>query len=1615
MKQSLANVTMDRKRTVIHDIEPKAKLNDIVSRLKRKKHQTAADEEKESNFLRILYGTSCVGIFLSFREWDDSGIERSNNSLQCLVPWHDMIEFLSENQSAVELISLVPNLRVLLKVTRMERVKSFVESFAEIDAASKLYKPVLLLAAEYNEWAIVGAIFERKLALSSINRSKFSRKILTYISQSCSTSLMNQFINSFLNIGLNFTEAILLAYESQRPDVIDFIFSLELQFDVRLYDCRLAIEVAISYFDIEFLKFLHERGVEGGRLIHDVEVDAVGNFLQACFDLANDPIAYEDAASLVFPYDPSTILISFIPACIEGLIRHSRSPLTCISALMKTPTLEIDDENMQINSSIQPSFACLFTSIMRHPLYDATILKRLLQLWVATKRAAERVEEEREDLLNFCQTIENVVTSVFACDATNRDENLLPLIRMHKVVADDILHQLEAHQHSARNSLRRNRKGLSSKHLLRTSDKFHAHDMRWIFGEDSFIKLALDKKFKVAFGVPHINRLILLIFDSARFEFQESYFQERFYPQILFYIDMSMRIITFILIGVVAIYDYPKVMNISYSTPRKFVSFSGTEVFFVLFLFAEIIHELGEFWELRQELIIRDQPQIGLIPNRDASISGGTNNSTSTADSEDEGEEKSGMEEEDATDIDPAERSDHVLDDISQSKPEEIPLTNNFPSTLKATEGSVPPVNSPKKSSKSSTDKQKKQREENKKRSRSNSRASTISTGYSADLDGSSPTSFASYISTRRQQPQRRRQRRMRRKREVIQAYMRDEWNFVDMVNCLGGLLWFILRCIPSQFIAARVTLSLLAIPWSIGLLRFFSINKTLGELVIIIRAMLQDLTAFVVVYIVMIAGFGVAFRGLFADTVEYATMTDTFLALFSGTLSNFAYDIYNTGNKGVNTIGIILTLIFVIMTAIMLINLLIAKMSTSFQRVSDKSQMEWAFERAKLVRSLTLIREKDVWNILPAPLNLVPILLTVGGLADWNVYQRRNFVTYQKQLLSIPGNIVHSDEAFIENSTVTSTTIPNDPRDSKHNDSENKGYFLVSIRGTIANITLFFMYFPLAKLLEICIAFAYTFVVIGRDESGAHPPGSLMNMSPKEFVIFLLQSIFYLIIYWPLFLIEMLRSLSRGEWISRPWVSYLFNEDQHLVSHTEKVLLLEAVNTRDQKNEETKNFSPSNMLSTTADESLSSEAAKKHPSKSLTKTTCKSPGSLPPASSSSFFTRSAYAIIKDKNYSLYPPGWDTHDLSGDEEKLIENELLESDEDEDDLHSESSHQKRRSRRRQLLNKYSQPVEPIGDDGTMALPPNTDPIDPQVDSRTNTDPIKRIFKDEDIENILQPFIPATTSSGLHTAAATAAMTMLLMEEQAQKIVTMEKVLTQSQQEQQQMKKMNKEMHLMLRTLLKYHTSNDSPTVSSFDTSKSLAQTLPATISRDSPQQIETIAPTFSTSKLAADQSLMPPLTVPVESGTARSHPLMSTLERFEVAMQEEREKEAKEAQDAAESEIGTDSSAAGMKKKESKFNMNISSVTTAISASKALLSPTEMMRPRSISFKRQRSLGAHPLVAPAASNNPLSVSPTLSAMSLTPVVASLPQRSRPPLPPPPKPLRKQVAPPADKKP
>jgi hypothetical protein len=161
----------------------------------------------------------------------------------------------------------------------------------------------------------------------------------------------------------------------------------------------------------------------------------------------------------------------------------------------------------------------------------------------------------------------------------------------------------------------------------------------------------------------------------------------------------------------------------------------------------------------------------------------------------------------------------------------------------------------------------------------------------------------------------------------LILNYFRDEWNLFDLVTNSLVLAWFVLRMV-GQFQSCRIVLSVAAIPLSLSLLKYFSLYKPLGELVIMVRAMMVEVVLFIILFVVSIIGFGISFFGLFYGEQGYQSSGLTFLSLFG----------FKSENRSGETVGSLIVLfVLVMISAILLILPIVVRMTKCLHRISHQ------------------------------------------------------------------------------------------------------------------------------------------------------------------------------------------------------------------------------------------------------------------------------------------------------------------------------------------------------------------------------------------------------------------------------------------------------------------------------------------------------------------------------------------------------------------------------------------------------------------------------------------------------------------------------------------------------
>ncbi|CAN0442122.1 unnamed protein product [Ectocarpus sp. 12 AP-2014] len=248
----------------------------------------------------------------------------------------------------------------------------------------------------------------------------------------------------------------------------------------------------------------------------------------------------------------------------------------------------------------------------------------------------------------------------------------------------------------------------------------------------------------------------------------------------------------------------------------------------------------------------------------------------------------------------------------------------------------------------------------------------------------------------------------------MVSAFTRyvfyDTWNFMDTSTICCILVAFIFRMIArfdSEFdlFYAQFFYALSAPLLFSRLLVLSQIDATLGPMTQVIWRMMSHMLRFSAFIAMVMLSFALAFHAVFHTCGEYSepqctlddddafplrdafgTFGDSLLTVFSSALGGPEFDLFDDAGsdcrcnlpRGARSAGISMMVVYTITMSVVLLNLLIAVLSTAHDEVYVNAEKEFHLARARLVvQSARSVAHRRP----PAPLNLVK--LGFGVLID--------------------------------------------------------------------------------------------------------------------------------------------------------------------------------------------------------------------------------------------------------------------------------------------------------------------------------------------------------------------------------------------------------------------------------------------------------------------------------------------------------------------------------------------------------------------------------------------------------------------------------------------------------
>ncbi|XP_069764715.1 transient receptor potential cation channel subfamily M member 4-like isoform X2 [Narcine bancroftii] len=211
--------------------------------------------------------------------------------------------------------------------------------------------------------------------------------------------------------------------------------------------------------------------------------------------------------------------------------------------------------------------------------------------------------------------------------------------------------------------------------------------------------------------------------------------------------------------------------------------------------------------------------------------------------------------------------------------------------------------------------------------------------------------------------------------KKKVKLYFQDMWNICDILAVGLFFIGVAARMFREWYNMGRMILCIDFMVFSFRLVHIFAVHKQLGPKIIIVGKMMKDVFFFLFFLGVWLMAYGVATQGLLHQTETRASWIfrrvfyRPYLQIFGQIplneldaaqmpLSNCTDDpvailmeeLPPCTNTYANWLVILLLTIFLLVANILLVNLLIAMFSYTFNKVQENSDIYWKFQRYKLI-----------------------------------------------------------------------------------------------------------------------------------------------------------------------------------------------------------------------------------------------------------------------------------------------------------------------------------------------------------------------------------------------------------------------------------------------------------------------------------------------------------------------------------------------------------------------------------------------------------------------------------------------------------------------------------------
>uniref|UniRef100_A0A8C3ARZ7 Transient receptor potential cation channel, subfamily M, member 2 n=1 Tax=Cyclopterus lumpus TaxID=8103 RepID=A0A8C3ARZ7_CYCLU len=209
--------------------------------------------------------------------------------------------------------------------------------------------------------------------------------------------------------------------------------------------------------------------------------------------------------------------------------------------------------------------------------------------------------------------------------------------------------------------------------------------------------------------------------------------------------------------------------------------------------------------------------------------------------------------------------------------------------------------------------------------------------------------------------------------------YINEVWNILDVLSILLFIVGLAFRLTTELFYAGKILLCVDFVVFCLRFMAIFTISRTLGPKIIIVRRMMRDMFFFMFLLSIWVVAYGVAKQGILIhndnrlDWIVRGAIYEPYLIIFGNFPTNIDYAVFDLDSCSMNGtdplkpkcpvlnenqtpafpewLTIIMLCVYLLFANILLLNLLIAIFNFTFQTVQDNTDRIWKFQRYELIK----------------------------------------------------------------------------------------------------------------------------------------------------------------------------------------------------------------------------------------------------------------------------------------------------------------------------------------------------------------------------------------------------------------------------------------------------------------------------------------------------------------------------------------------------------------------------------------------------------------------------------------------------------------------------------------